>query len=192
MGIKHALLALLENEPTHGYELQSRFDAQMGALWPLKRQQVYNNLRLLEKGGLIALDGYIEQDDLPDRKNYRLTEAGAAELVQWLDAPVRGNRQLKDEFYLKLVTLLKVLQQPRRVNDLLWQQRDVYLQHLRELERALADAEASGDEVIASLLEGAILHAEADVAWLERVEDRLNDGKLGSNATNDGSREGSA
>ena len=180
MSIKYTLLALLADEPTHGYELNSRFDAQMGPLWPLKRQQVYNNLRLLEKSGLIALDAHIEQADLPDRKNYRLTESGAAALAEWLDAPVRGNRQLKDEFYLKLVTLLKVLREPQRVAALLWQQRDVYLQHLRELERALVEAEEGGDGVIASLLEGAILHAEADLAWLDRVAERLADGEMGT------------
>jgi hypothetical protein len=37
----------------------------------------------------------------------------------------------------------------------------------------LGEAEAATDEVAASLLEGAILHAEADLAWLDRCEDRL-------------------
>ena len=38
---------------------------------------------------------------------------------------------------------------------------------------AMAEAEATGDGVAASLLEGAILHAEADLTWLDRCEDRL-------------------
>jgi hypothetical protein len=41
------------------------------------------------------------------------------------------------------------------------------------LERTLAEAERADDPVAASLLEGAILHAEADLAWLDRCEERL-------------------
>jgi hypothetical protein len=47
------------------------------------------------------------------------------------------------------------------------------LQHLRELTHALNEAEAGSDAVTASLLEGAILHAEADLTWLDRIEERL-------------------
>ena len=50
---------------------------------------------------------------------------------------------------------------------------DVNLHYLRELEHALTEAEAASDAVAASLLEGAILHAEADLAWLDRCEERL-------------------
>ena len=87
--------------------------------------------------------------------------------------PVQSGRQLKDDFYLKLTTLASVLDQPDVLAELLWQQRAVYLQQLRELERALTDAEAKDDAVSASLLDGAILHTEADLTWLDRCETRL-------------------
>lgn len=167
------LLALLDEEPTHGYELKRLFDETIGKLWPVQQAQIYNNLRLLEKDGLIELDARVEQENLPDRKNYRLTKVGQQELSTWLQTPVHTSRQLKDDLYLKLATLATVLDQPTALSDLIWRQREVYLQHLRELERALLDAEAGGDAVTASLLDGAILHAEADLAWLDRCETRL-------------------
>jgi hypothetical protein len=37
----------------------------------------------------------------------------------------------------------------------------------------LSEAERRGDAVTASLLDGAILHAEADLTWLDRIEERL-------------------
>nr|HMN28567.1 PadR family transcriptional regulator [Caldilineaceae bacterium] len=160
-------------EPTHGYELKRQFDETVGKLWPVQQAQIYNNLRLLEKDGLIALDTRVEQENLPDRKNYRLTNAGQQELAGWLATPVETSRQLKDDFYLKLATLATVLGQPTVLADLIWRQREVYLLHLRELERALVEAEAQGEAVTASLLDGAILHAEADLAWLDRCESRL-------------------
>lgn len=165
---------MLAQEPTHGYELKKRFDGTVGALWPLQQAQIYNNLRLLEKGGLIELDAHIEQTDLPDRKNYRVTTAGEAELRTWLISPTLSGRKLKDEFYLKLTTLAKVMQEPETLTNLLWAQRKSLLQQLRELEQALTTVEAEGDDVTAVLLEGAILHAEADLTWLDQVEDRLH------------------
>jgi DNA-binding PadR family transcriptional regulator len=173
VSIKHVLLALLNDEPTHGYELKHRFDEALGKLWPLQQAQIYNNLRLLEKDGLIEMDERIEQENLPDRKNYRITTAGAQTLAAWLATPGQSSRQLKDDLYLKLATLATLVNQPSALAELIWQQRAVYLQHLRDLERALAEAEAQSDWVTASLLDGAILHAEADLNWLERCEARL-------------------
>lgn len=173
MSIKHAILAIMAEEPTHGYELKKRFDDALGAFWPLQQAQVYNNLRLLEKANFIELDEQQAQDGLPDRKYFRLTNDGQEELANWLGSPVKGNRKLKDELYLKLTTLVNVLDKWEDAVALLWQQRDVYLQQLRDLEQALGQVEAQGDNVMAALLEGAILHLEADLAWLDRVEDRF-------------------
>lgn len=173
MSIKHALLALLDEDPSHGYELKTKFDEALGSLWPLQQAQIYNNLRLLEKAGQIELDKHVEQEDLPDRKNYRLTDAGRQVLNEWATSPVRITRKLKDEFYLKLSTLITVMGREGSVVDLLWAQREEVLQHLRELERALVAVEAQNDGLMAVLIEGAILHAEADLAWLDRVETQL-------------------
>ena len=75
-----------------------------------------------------------------------MTDAGAAELAVWGQSPVRSSRQLKDDFYLKLATLATVLNQPAQLAELIWRQREVYLLHLRELEHALAEAEAARKE----------------------------------------------
>lgn len=173
MAIKHILLALLANEPAHGYELKKRYDETLGDLWPLQQAQIYNNLRLLEKAGQIELDARVAQENLPDQKQFRLTADGNAELGGWLAEPVQGNRHLKDEFYLKIMALATILRQPETLATLLWEQRAQYLQTLRELEGALTGAERVGDGVSAILLEGAILHAEADLTWLDHIEERL-------------------
>ena len=177
MTIKHALLALLAQEPGYGYELKKRYDDAIGLLWPLQQAQVYNNLRLLEQEGLVALDARVTQLSLPDQKRYRLTDDGAAELAAWSNEAVPGGRKLKDDFYLKLTVLAAVQHNPAALAELLWRQRTLNLQYLRELEHALREAEDSRDALSASLLEGAILHAEADLAWLDRCEERLLPGR---------------
>lgn len=173
MAIKHILLAMLADEPAHGYELKKRYDETLGALWPLQQAQVYNNLKLLEKAGQIELDARVTQDNLPDQKQFRITANGASELSSWLAEPLKSDRHLKDDFYLKVMALAMVLQRSQLLAELLWQQRAHYLQTLRELERTLADSEMAGDIVTATLLEGAILHVEADLTWLDRIEARL-------------------
>jgi len=173
MTIKHVLLALLAEAPTHGYELKKRYDETLGELWPLQQAQIYNNLRLLEKAGQIELDARVTQEHLPDQKQFRVTADGEAELTDWLAEPVTGNRHLKDEFYLKLTALVSILHRPDQLAALIWQQRTIYLQTLHELERTLVVTEAAGDEVTAALIDGAILHAEADLVWLDRIEARL-------------------
>jgi len=186
MAIKHVLLAILAEEPTHGYELKKRIDETLGSLWSLQQAQIYNNLRLLEKAELIELDARIAQENLPDQKHFRLTETGQTELTSWLTSPVPSTRQFKDDFYLKLITLIRVYcpqkldpsqKEPavahQQLNDLLWQQREAHLRHLRELEKAFTQSEIEGDIMTATLLEGAILHTEADLTWLDRCEERL-------------------
>ncbi|MDE0432184.1 MAG: helix-turn-helix transcriptional regulator [Caldilineaceae bacterium] len=172
MSLKHALLALLDEKPSHGYELKSRFSDALGPLWPLREAQIYNNLRILERDGLVVLDEQDTQDGGAERKPYCVTDTGRAALTDWLESPVRESRKLKDDFYLKL-SILAATGSEDRLWNLLWQQREVVLQRLRELEPALAQAEVDGEALNASLLEGAILHTEADLAWLDRCEERL-------------------
>jgi DNA-binding PadR family transcriptional regulator len=173
MALKHALLALLVDGPGYGYELNKRFEEALGSLWSLREAQIYNNLRILEQGGLVVLEERVAQEHLPDRKEYAITEAGRLELQTWLSSPIRSSRQMKDDFYLKLSVQAGVLRQPALLSDLLWKQREVTLQQLRELEHVLQEAEQSGEMVTATLVEGAILHAEADLTWLDRCEERL-------------------
>ena len=40
MSVKHALLALLERGPRHGYGLKHEFEARLGQAWPLNVGQV--------------------------------------------------------------------------------------------------------------------------------------------------------
>jgi len=175
MAIKHVLLAILAEEPTHGYELKKRIDETLGSLWSLQQAQIYNNLRLLEKADLIELDARVTQENLPDQKHFRLTKEGQTELTSWLTSPVPSNRQF--------ITLIRVcrMQEPdidaacQQLNDLLWQQRKAHLLQLRDLEKAFSQSEERGDVMTATMLEGAVLHVEADLAWLDRCEERLPD-----------------
>ena len=128
--------------------------------------QIYTTLQRLERDGLIVGDDV--PGDSRNKRVYSLTPAGRTELDEWIDAPVPTTR-LKDEFFMKLVLIgSRSAADARRLID---GQRREYLQSLRDLDalaRRLAD-----DPVAELLVEGAQLHAEADLRWIDLCAERL-------------------
>src|SRR5271169_1624074 len=84
MSVPHALLALLSEGPKYGLQLREEFEARTGEVWPLNVGQVYTTLQRLERDGLVESDG--SADEGP-QKSYKITEAGDAELADWLRTP---------------------------------------------------------------------------------------------------------
>ncbi len=164
--MKYPFLALLADGPRHGYELKQELEHRFGAaLAPLNGGQVYTTLQRLERDGLVH--GADVPGDSRQKRSYTLTEAGREELEAWVAAPAAATRQ-RDEFFLKLVLAgMSGIADPRTIVE---RQRREYLIALR----ALGEREAPGADAVASLLvEGAALHLEADLRWLDLCEQRL-------------------
>lgn len=171
MTVKHALLGLLTQRPMHGYELKSAFEETVGTLWELNIGQIYNTLRLLERDGQVEMQGQEQEGRGPPRKVYAITEAGRQELSRWMAEPVRQPRRFKDAFYIKLV-FYKLLGLGD-VETLIWNQRQAYLQVLRQLNDLRTEVDAEADPFTTLLLEGGAFHLEADLRWLDRCEELL-------------------
>lgn len=168
--MRYPLLAILAAGPAHGYELKQRFEARFGAVWPpVNIGQVYSTLQRLERDGLVR--GYeVEQASRPAKHVFEITESGIRTLDSWLCRAEPGPR-VRDEFVLKLVLARESgIADPRRLID---RQRDVYLQELRDLnDLALRNGEG-GAPMTVLLLEGAALHLQADLRWLDVCEQQL-------------------
>src|SRR3954471_23584984 len=102
MSIRHGLLALLERQPMHGYQLRVDFEAATGGAWPLNVGQVYTTLSRLERDGLVVPDDAADGE----RVTYRLTESGRHELERWFDAPLERVGRPRDELAIKLAMAL--------------------------------------------------------------------------------------
>lgn len=86
MSLKHAILGILRTQPLSGYELKTRsFDRTIAHFWTADQAQIYRTLEHLHAEGWVA-EELVVQEDRPNKKVYRLTPAGEAELVQWLAA----------------------------------------------------------------------------------------------------------
>jgi DNA-binding PadR family transcriptional regulator len=115
----------------------------------------------------------MESGDAPDRKVYRLTEAGLDELKAWYLTPEVREYRLGDAFYLKLVlSLINGPVQPEQV--LVTQRRELY-QQLHQVTEIRRKADPRSELPWILLLESATMHLEADLRWIEMCQARLPD-----------------
>src|SRR3954465_2465057 len=125
--LRYLLLALLYQEPRHGYDLRRVFEELLGGTWPLNIAQVYNALSALERDGLVACD-VVPQEAVPARKVYSLPELGEKELRRWLEEPGHPVVQLRDEMVHKV--LVATLLGDESGTQLTLEQREPTLQSL--------------------------------------------------------------
>jgi DNA-binding PadR family transcriptional regulator len=83
--VRAAILALLAEQPMHGYEMIQELDARTGGIWRPSPGSVYPTLQLLEDEGLVV------GEQVEGRRRFTLTDAGrevatkAAERPPWAD-----------------------------------------------------------------------------------------------------------
>jgi DNA-binding PadR family transcriptional regulator len=83
--LKGALLGLLAQGPSHGYELANRLERQLGPSWTINRTSLYRMLRSLQAEGLISAEPSDETNSA--RIVYRATPSAEPALVAWMDSP---------------------------------------------------------------------------------------------------------
>lgn len=163
------LLALLAKEPAHGYELKSRLEEILGAAYPTPNiGQIYLTLQRLERAGLVRSQDVV-QSDRPNKRVYEVTPSGREAVDAWLEAPSDGPR-VRDDFFMKLA--LGPLSGDVDRLGLINRQRRYYLAQVREL-AALAAENTEGNPIARLLADGAMLHVQADLDWLERCQQEL-------------------
>ncbi|MCD5347296.1 PadR family transcriptional regulator [Agromyces sp. H3Y2-19a] len=79
--VRAAVLALLSEQPMHGYQIMQEIEERSGGSWKPSAGSVYPTLQLLADEGLITAS------ELQGRKTYSLTEAGRAEAAAAADRP---------------------------------------------------------------------------------------------------------
>jgi DNA-binding PadR family transcriptional regulator len=89
VALPHAILVSLCEQAGSGYELARRFDRSIGYFWAATHQQIYRTLRSMENDGWVRV-AVVEQQARPDKKVYRVTDAGRAELARWIAEPLHG------------------------------------------------------------------------------------------------------
>jgi PadR family transcriptional regulator AphA len=189
--IGYALLGVLAREPLSGYDISRRMKAPVGAFWQAQRSQIYPELARLEELGLVT-HRRVEQLDRPDKKVYRISEAGRQALRHWVTEPA-GVPAQRNEFVLKVYSLW--LAEPRQALQFVRAREAQHRARLEQLEATAGDLErAAGGSPLrpdsaefgayATVLSN--VHAErAQVEWCAWLADRVSRG-LPADAAPDG------
>lgn len=91
MALPHAILVSLCEQAGSGYELARRFDRSIGYFWSATHQQIYRTLRTMETDGWVVANT-VTQHGRPDKKVYTVSNAGRAELADWIAEPLDPTR----------------------------------------------------------------------------------------------------
>ena len=133
MSVRQGMLALLAEQPMHGYQLRQQFDARTGGTWPLNIGQVYTTVQRLVRDGLVEP---VPESESPDLERFRLTEAGRGEAAAWWSRPVERGTPARDELAIKLA--LAVTAHGVDVRDVIQDQRPESMRALHDYTRLKA------------------------------------------------------
>jgi DNA-binding PadR family transcriptional regulator len=167
--VRQHLLALLAKEPAHGYELKLALEQTFGAAYPSPNiGQIYVTLKRLEADGLVRSQD-VAQTTRPNKRVYELTPVGRETVAAWVDEPSDGPR-VRDDFFTKLILAPRagLADQMELINK----QRHHYYRLMRGLNEVQESA-GRHDTAARLLIEGNLLHLQADLDWLERCQEEL-------------------
>jgi DNA-binding PadR family transcriptional regulator len=113
---EYAVLGLLRQRPTYGYELKQQLTGGRGLarVCPVEPAMVYAILKSLS--GLELIDGEWDHSAYPPRAIYSATAEGDAEFQRWLRRPVGRMREVRLDFLVKLYFALD--EDPELASDL--------------------------------------------------------------------------
>jgi len=168
MSLKHSILAVLSIGDCHGYQIRQEIESRTGQTWQINIGQIYSTLDRLERDNLIKADGANSEGQI----RYSITDAGRAEAIQWLRAPISQTTQIRHELAIKLALAVTL---PGVDTELILQsQRIATLQNLQTLTTAKMNAsESAKDLAWLLILDSQLFALEAELRWLDHVEGLL-------------------
>src|SRR5579859_4049012 len=164
MALQEALAALLLPGASHGYQLVTTLQAELGPVWETRASRVYLTLARMEQDGLVTATR-VRQQSRPDRRLLRLTPRGRSMAESWL----QGQGSTEDAVARLAVARVVVPNAFDRLATMLATNRSARLQRLRELRRQVSQ----GFQLEA--LDAEIARAQADLRWLAMVRDRSDE-----------------
>jgi DNA-binding PadR family transcriptional regulator len=167
MSVRHALLALLSEEPKYGLRLRQEFEVRTGEMWPLNVGQVYTTLQRLERDGLVASEG---GDTEGPQKDFRITDEGRGELAGWLTAPAEVGTPPRDELVIKV--LVAMIVPGVDVHEVVQAHRRGLVEAMQRYTHLKATA-PEDDVALALVVDAELFRLEAIVRWLDAVDARL-------------------
>ena len=96
MDVKTVCLGMLTGGEASGYDLKKEFESSFGHFFAAGYGSIYPALSALADSGLVECR-HVPQEGKPDRKVYRITDAGRETLLKELDNPAPSHK-VRSEF----------------------------------------------------------------------------------------------
>ena len=183
ISIENVILALLDEEPLHGYELHHRISQMPGIskIWNIKQALFYSKLEKLEAGGFIEQAHLQTEECAPARVVFQLTSQGKGSLLDWISTPVRKARDIRQDFLGKLIIARRFGQE--QALELIQKQRQIcqgWYDHLVS-DLPAVNSQAMDDLIVHSYR---LYRDRATLHWLDYLEgqirNNIGEGELSS------------
>jgi DNA-binding PadR family transcriptional regulator len=169
VAFQHVILALLEDGPSHGWEMKSRIEAALGPEYGgLNKGYIYEVIHKMEREGTIVSRTEPQAGPRPDRSVHEITDVGREQLTAWLVEPARPAAGFRDEFVQKV--LAASLRGSDAVRQFCRAQRQALLADARTLQTLRR--ERADDPGAAFTIEVAILRTNAELECVEAADAR--------------------
>lgn len=171
-----AVLTLVAERPMHPYEMSSTLrERHKEQSIKLNYGSLYSVVDSLQKRGLITSTDTVRKGRRPERTVYRITDDGAAEMIDWLSdliaRPVKEFPQF--EAALSLIGILA----PGEVQRLLEQRAERLREEMRRYEESMAGAPGIARLFLIELEYEAVLR-RAELEFVERIVAELASGEF--------------
>jgi len=166
MSVKYGLLTLLYQQDNHGYELKVELESLLSIKGKINPGQIYTTLDRLIRDQLVSS---AEIDD-QERKLYKLEKSGENELKKWLLEPVPYH-STKDDFHFKWSCARTIHFEQEKI--MLEQQKAMIMKDVIELTKLKTEFLIQNEEHKYLLINGTLLHLEADLNWISQIENRI-------------------
>lgn len=166
---EYAILGLIRERPTYGYELKKQL-RQLERVAPIEPAMVYAILRSL--AGFELIDGAVDDSSQPPKSVYTVTEEGDAQFQRWLRRPVGRIRETRHDFLIKLYFALR--EDPALARQILAAQLEAMRATTAEVERERDQLRSDADDFDRIVTESRLSAARITLEWLEQSLDDLS------------------
>jgi DNA-binding PadR family transcriptional regulator len=179
MALREVILTVLAHRRMTGYEISRNFDQVVSWFWTASHQQIYRELAKLNADGRVRFKA-VRQSGKPDKKIYEITSSGRTELRHWLTQATPPPRPQND-LLVKMLAAASVgnAALPKEVARI-QQVFGAVAARQRAMEReCLGNAlESPYDQTLFLALRLGMRGVDAQLAWLEEVQEYLKTGRL--------------
>jgi len=167
---RYAILGVLLEGPTSGYEIKSLMGRSTVYFWRESDSTIYPMLKVLAREGKVLPETvYVGKKK---KEIFSITEAGREEFKLWLESPT-GSETPRNEFLLKLFFVTDQKEIARLFQERLEKVEGIYEEYMRIEKRLEGIADSSQKSIRLKALRYGIALLESEIQWLTNEIGRM-------------------